>query len=755
MTKRNPSAWLPALLLIAAAIALFHKLLGGDTLFWGLPSLQFDPWRHFAFEEIRHGRLPGWNPYAGAGAPLIANYQSAIFYPPNWLYLLGSDAAAMSVSTFLHLALAGTGMWGFTGALGMGHFGRGVSMLAFALSGYLIGRAGSFATFDAAIWIPWVFWMAHRALARRTWRNAGLLALVVGLQLLTGVGLYALWLAIWGLRGIPARTRWTGLAMVAAGAALGAGIAAVQVIPTAEYLMQSQRAGGLDFDFTTNLSYAPLRLVTLFSPNFYGTPADGSYLTKGIYFEDAAYIGFFPLLLALAAMIRWMRTRRAEQTDPAAASVPFWALLALVALVLAMGRHTPIFKLLFTYVPTFDVFREPVRWLILTAFALAVLAGIGAQHVARGKWLTFWSRLSVAGGLAMAALALAAPMITDTSHNVEVLSRGVAALGCGIALSALLVLAKPQTGSRAVRRWQAAVLIVVTADLVWASSGLNPTAPAEFYQPAQVTNPTGRLYWFDAQEESVKFDDLFVLGDYRVARDDWRAVRTSRLPNLNMLDGIRTLNNFDPLLPDHHRRYIDLIEELGPKAGPLLKAASVTETLGDTRPAGWQGTTPDFTAPDETPRAWLVGAAEWAAADDAIEDLLRRPDWDPQTTVILAGSPPADAVSSGSPQGTVTVVDEQANRLALQVESDGLAYLVISTTWYPGWNATIDGQDAEIYRANLAFQAIAVPAGSTEVTLTFRPNGIVAGAVISAVALALALVCIAWRPRRAPDSLIA
>ncbi|WP_162909830.1 YfhO family protein [Aggregatilinea lenta] len=750
MMHRNASAWLPALLLIAAAVALFHRLLAGETLFWGLPSLQFDPWRHFAFEEIRHGRLPGWNPYLGAGAPLIANYQSAIFYPPNWLYLLGSDVAAMSIGTFLHVALAGIGMWGFAGALGLDRFGRSVSMLAYTLSGYLIGRAGSFATFDAAAWIPWVFWMAHRVLTNGRWCDAGLLGLVAGMQLLAGhaqttwygavgVGLYALWLALWEQRGTPSHARWMGLARAATGAALGMGIAAVQLIPTAEYLLQSQRASGLDYAFTTNLSYAPLRLVTLFSPNFYGTPADGSYLTKGIYFEDTAYIGIFPLLLALAAVIRWLRGRRAEPGDAAEAGVPFWALLALGALILAMGRYTPMFKALYTYVPTFDLFREPVRWLILTEVALAVLAGIGAQHVARGKWLTFWSRLAVAGGLAMSMMALAAPLLADTSHNVEVLARGVAALGCGIAISALLVLAKPSSSARAVRRWQAAALVVVTADLVWASSGLNPTVPAAFYRTTSGDADAGRLYWFEDYEESVKFDELFVLGDYRVARDDWQALRASRLPNLTMLDGISLLNNFDPLLPDHYRRTIDLIEDLGPEAGPLLQAASVTQTLGETHPRGWEGNAPQFTASHPAPRAWLVGAAEWAASDDDAEALLRRPDWDPQVTVILAGTPPAGILSDATPQGTVTVLDEQPSRLMLHVESDAPGYVVISTTDYPGWHATVNGAPADIHRANLAFQAVAVPAGSADVTLTFRPNGLRAGAVISLAALLIAL----------------
>src|SRR5687767_6587681 len=82
--------WIPLTLLTLTVIALFYRLLLGEVLFWGLPSLQFYPWREFAMSEFAQGRFPLWNPYNGAGAPLLANYQSALLYPPHVLYWLFS-----------------------------------------------------------------------------------------------------------------------------------------------------------------------------------------------------------------------------------------------------------------------------------------------------------------------------------------------------------------------------------------------------------------------------------------------------------------------------------------------------------------------------------------------------------------------------------------------------------------------------------------------------------------------------------------
>ena len=54
------------------------------------PVLQFQPWLEFNRTMIRAGRLPLWNPYAGCGAPHLANGQSAVFDPFHVMAYLGT-----------------------------------------------------------------------------------------------------------------------------------------------------------------------------------------------------------------------------------------------------------------------------------------------------------------------------------------------------------------------------------------------------------------------------------------------------------------------------------------------------------------------------------------------------------------------------------------------------------------------------------------------------------------------------------------
>ena len=50
--------------------------------------VQFAHWRYFGFEHLRQGNLPLWNPHIFSGAPFFGGFQSAMLYPPNFLYLI-------------------------------------------------------------------------------------------------------------------------------------------------------------------------------------------------------------------------------------------------------------------------------------------------------------------------------------------------------------------------------------------------------------------------------------------------------------------------------------------------------------------------------------------------------------------------------------------------------------------------------------------------------------------------------------------
>jgi len=168
-------------------LLLWRALFAGESFFWGTPLLQFVPWQRMAAAMWRAGHLPLWNPLAGCGAPLAANYQTAAFYPLNAIYLLLPAEVALSWTTALHLALAGWGMYSWGRAVGLDRFPAFIGALSLSGSGFLVARAALFPSMALTFsWLSVWLWRAETLVRRRSPSDALWLGLSIGLGLLAG-----------------------------------------------------------------------------------------------------------------------------------------------------------------------------------------------------------------------------------------------------------------------------------------------------------------------------------------------------------------------------------------------------------------------------------------------------------------------------------------------------------------------------------------------------------------------------------------
>src|SRR5437899_8975475 len=104
------------ILLLAMALAMFGDLLfAGGKRVLGHPGsdmfLQYFAWRAFGFGELAKGNLALWNPHIFSGAPYVGGMQGALFYPPNWLFLVLSTPVAINWSVALHVFAIGAFMF--------------------------------------------------------------------------------------------------------------------------------------------------------------------------------------------------------------------------------------------------------------------------------------------------------------------------------------------------------------------------------------------------------------------------------------------------------------------------------------------------------------------------------------------------------------------------------------------------------------------------------------------------------------------
>ncbi len=202
-------------------------------------------------------------------------------------------AWGMAVIAACHLAWAGIGMALLSRKLGWGALSQAVTGLAFGLSGYLVARLGFFSINATSAWLPWILLYltpSPEGPASRK-KDRTCLILCLGMSLLAGhaqtcwytLVLAGLWAAFWGwndpqapsdsknkLNRMVRSLLGYGLALGLAGA-----IAAIQLMPTVEYLLLSGRSTAVEYAYALNYSFWPWRFLTLIAPGLVWQPGDG------------------------------------------------------------------------------------------------------------------------------------------------------------------------------------------------------------------------------------------------------------------------------------------------------------------------------------------------------------------------------------------------------------------------------------------------------------------------------------------------
>ncbi|HEU5315027.1 MAG TPA: hypothetical protein VFX49_02890, partial [Chloroflexota bacterium] len=257
----------------AAALAFCWKLAFGGLVVIGYDTMTYMyPYRFFAAEALKVGRIPLWNPHIFYGAPFLANLQSAVFYPPHLLFLVLPTEWAMNWSVIVHLALcAYLGYLAARVVVGVDAMSGAVGGALYGLSGFVGAQVGHLNQLNAAAWLPLALVTLHLALERRSPRWVAALAVVLGIQLLAGhaqesymtvavLGAYVLFrvalAARRGVRPLLSVGAW-GVASLGVGGALAAGLAAVQLLPSSELTRYSIRAAGMTFGEAASFSLPP------------------------------------------------------------------------------------------------------------------------------------------------------------------------------------------------------------------------------------------------------------------------------------------------------------------------------------------------------------------------------------------------------------------------------------------------------------------------------------------------------------------
>lgn len=748
--QRTHLVWI---LIVSGPILLFGPMLiRGEVLYWGTPMLQFVPWHQFALDVLKSGHLPLWNPLLGMGAPLLANYQSALLYPPNLLLFLFGPEYGHGVLVTLHLIWAGMGMALLVRRLGLGRLSQVIAGLSYSLSGYLVARTWFISINHAAAWLPWIIYATDRlfeSIPRKNLRqyfpSVFLLAVTFGFQWLAGhaqTAWYSLCLsAVWFLWRAISLDTWrdrlrTASAYLSAGV-LGFVLTAAQLLPTLEYLLNTARAATVDPELAMTYSFWPWRAIGLLLPDLFGNPSRGNYWGYANFWEDAIYIGIIPLVFAILAIVTSLRGKGSRSSLGR-----FLTLISVVAVLLALGKNTPVFPFLFDYVPTFDLFHAPARWNLLLVFSLALLGAMGADQwrTPSGRAL-YWIRLGTAGA-AIVGLAgyIGARWLGDIESTFV---RAFAIAGVGLAFAGLLTLFVDKSRTRLTMILAGGILLI---DLLIAGSGLNPSISQGVYErdaaSVAMFGRSHRLYMTADLEYALKFSQTHRFDTFDPGID-WRVVREIGLPNTPSLDSVPSANNFDPFVPERYQTWIDVLETLPSTDQKRLYqlmdvawlASEVSGDLNAVRYEPIKGSTRVRLVPNAVPAS---------SAEEALR-LVINPSFNLDDQVVIETN--SASLPQGERGGIYHLLEEQdPNRVEIEVTTSGGAWLVLSDVMYPGWRVQVDGAEAELYHADYLFRGVWVPQGTHAVDFSYQARSFWLGAAVSLPSWVLALfLFIRWR----------
>ncbi len=770
--------------------------ISGDT------SQFFFAMRDFGASEIRAGRLPLWNPYLMSGTPFVGNFQSALFYPPNAVYLVLPVADAADADYTLHAFLSAlfTFLWARR---------RGVSRAGAVLAGtiamfgspfFLRVLGGQLTMVDAMAWAPLLFlaieMVFDAARDRRSLLGPVLLGTAaVGMQMLAGhpqtvfitgfsAGLYC----VLRLPGATRRVRV--IAALTLVAAWGTLIAAVQLLPGFQTMTESVRTGGAGAAFAATFSFPPANLVTLVAPAFFGDRVYHPYWGQWASWDAVLFFGISALVLAIYGA----RHASTEQRRYA----PF---LVVLILFLAMGISTPLYSV-FAVIPVFDVLRGVSKFLFAGTLFVALLAGIGHDLLAHRPPAGRPRRValmlvSVLPALAVGAAVIAVSAFTDGGeawrqfmfrHMADSLfialwfnppaeffdsaaRQAIASLViAGAAISLIAALLWLASGRRfAAHALLAVGLVELTAFAyaycdTFAVADMHPREAGTFYaehpgdyRVAQFRGPDtpyARNFPMDARRSAVWGYEPVMLHRHATFLAHGVGGGMPRIPGL--LEHVRwgtdivelALNSgfldvhFDPVSKTFDPpREFDMLR---------CRYAIVPEGLPNS-PAGI------YENPDVLPRFLLVRDYMVLENPWVILDGMSEPGFDSRRTVMLEQAPvPAPDPSKGPAAAEVIVEDESSDHVTVRVTLDAPAILLVTDPYSGGWGAVAleDSvqQEYQTLPANYALRAVPLEAGAHHFRMEYRPRAFVLGVQISVAAvIAFAGALAYWATSRAAD----
>lgn len=737
-------------LAVAWTILSFPWLSGDVTIPYDAKAY-FQAQIQFLAHALHTGQSPFWSHNVFGGTPQIADPQSLIFSPALLLAYAEAVPSFRQMDVYV-LALLGIGALSilmFFRDRGWHPAGGVLAALTMAFGASAAWRIQHIIQVQAFVLFAIALWLLARAIDRRSLPYGLVAGFFIGLMLMgpgqvSLLGSYLLAgyvLHYWASSENRRKALTDSLPTLSVAGATSLLLAGGPILLTYLFVESSSRPE-IAFDEAVRGSLHPASLFTGLVADLFGAvnpsvpywgPGSSDWTADRLTLSEnmgQMYMGALPIVavlgLGLTRGILWARDIR------------FFTIGLIMMLAYALGRYTPLFQVFYDYFPGVDMFRRPADATFEVGAMLAIVAGYTVHRLLSDPMpkLALWRRIAP---YAIFTAAFAACFLIARYHNaVGIAWKPIVSSLCftagAVALLAYFI-------RNAAPRWQMATVLLalfMTVDLSVNNgpNGSTGRAPAEYdVLCPDSTNETLRFLKAHLRQpdQSVRRDRVELVGlgfawpNASLVHDfdhalGYNPLRLAEASAAGFSEGVGEPQQriFTPLYPSYRSRTADL---LGVRyiASPIpIERVDKKLQPGD---LGLVTRTKDgyvYENPRALPR--VLFATSWQKASFAkISKDGGWPDFDPTKTVLLDGYKGAPMQPSAKGVAKLRMLHYENTVIEVEVDSPNAGFVVLNDMWHPWWYVSVDGQEAEMRKANVLFRAVRVTEGKHIVRFEFKP----------------------------------
>jgi len=683
------------------------------------PVRQQFPWRELSISLEKKLELPLWNPYNFSGSPLLANFQSAPFYPLNLLFLILSFETAWSFLIVSQVILALAFMFLYLRNLKISLISAILGSIVFAFSGFSISWLEWGTVIHTAIWLPLILLSVDKIVSSIKHEVSGIKnknliiwELVFLFSLISSffAGHLQIFFYVFIFSAVYFIIRWIqygkNLKILTLFLIFYLSffiLTFVQWLPTLRFILESARGENQALWQKDGWFIPWQNLIQFIAPDFFGNPSTLNYWGIWNYAEFVGYVGIFPLVLAIFALF----FRHDKKTL-------FFGAIFFTSLIFCLPTFfakTP-FLLNIPFLST----SQPTRLLFLVDFSLAVLSAFGLDHFLKDKKRIFYPL----GFLTLTLIIIWLVVIFGKNNfipaeNLAVAKRNLFLPTILFAVSFILFSIGTVLKQKKLTLALSCIIVgIVIFDLFRFGFKFIPFTNKEYLFPD--TKTTAFL-----QNKS---------NYYRIMSVDPRILA----PNFSTTYRIQSLDGYDPLYLKRYGELIAASERGKPDISspfgfnriinPQKADSKIVDLLGvkyvlslnelnlpKLQKVFQEGQTKIYENRDALPRAFFIEELKVAINKQEAINLIFSDKMNLARQAVVEGYDGQIQFTTGK----VKINNYSENKIELSTENEGQGFLILTDVYYPLWHADVDGKEVKIYRTDYNFRGIIVPKGKHKI----------------------------------------